>query len=186
MTAQLRLVENTGTALRAGYSPSQVPPRTYFYGNSRQFDFLSQENPDPAWKPRPGSGSQNLSSSIQLILEELGRLTDGWLGEDSIAPRQTVVRDIQMLAPILPLGARTPEVEVDPSDGEVRLAWRAANEPKSIAISLTGNGMARVIQVDLTGSVSNPIVEIELLPTRAHGTERTLQLLEHSGLFVGV
>lgn len=174
MTAQLRLVENTGTALRASPSPSQFVQRTYLYGDE-----------DSSWSAYSGMSGRAFASSMQSILEELGRLRNGWHGAGSVAPNPAVVTDIQLLAPMLPLGTRLPEVEVDASDGEVRLRWRAEHEPKSIAISLVGDGKARVIQTILTGSVQNPFIEIALSRSQPNRSGRILQQLEHSGLFVG-
>ncbi len=194
MTA-LRLVENTGTAQRASSSPSQARP-AQLYAPSREGErdrylsaaleafFVDYQSSMENWQNYRSSSDQVFAHSVQSIVEEVGRLGDGWLGPGSVAPRASVTLDVQFLAASLPLATRTPQVELDPSDGEVKLAWRSADEPRSLAISMMGDGKARIIQSNLGVSVKLPVIEIMLSASMLRDGARVLQLLEHSDLFV--
>ncbi len=79
-------------------------------------------------------------SMAQKLVRELGRLTNGWSGPDSIAPSANVLRDIQLVSSSLPSFTRTPEAEVDPDDGSVVLRWIDGDASRSFTLTFVGQG----------------------------------------------
>lgn len=164
----LKLVEETGSALGRGTnSPGTtwgVPtlPDRYFknwspVGDLTIFDFEAVPSP---WVISLGA-THTWSGSMRNAIEDLGRLQPDWAGPGSAAPIEDAIRDIQAFAPALPLGTRTPLVEIDPSDGEVKLAWRSRAEPRSVAISFSGNRKVCVVQSNLASPVDDAFVELD-------------------------
>jgi hypothetical protein len=143
---------------------------------------LLESHADGGWHHNPSS-HDTWSDDLQGILEEIGRLKPGWAGNGSVAPHPGVVKDIQTIVALLPLGTKKPSVEVDPSDGEVKLAWRSDAEPRALAITVCGDRKAKVIQSDLNRRPSVPFSEIDLASQRTPLAGRMLQLLENSDLF---
>lgn len=76
----------------------------------------------------------------QKVVRELGRLTDGWAGPDSVAPSANILRDIQLVASSLPSSTRTPDAEVDPDDGSVVLRWMQEGALRSFSLTFVGQG----------------------------------------------
>jgi hypothetical protein len=111
---------------------------------------------------QPQSSSRLWSHTIGDYVDRLGRMQDGWAGEDSKAPSPAAIRDLQALTPFFPLMTRTPEIEIEPSDGEIKLAWRASSHPRSIAVAVAGDSVVRVLQTNLDDPVSTPFLEVSL------------------------
>jgi hypothetical protein len=74
-------------------------------------------------------------STLDRILKELGRLTDGWAGPDSRAPGKQAQDNIQRVGVLFPANTLPPGLEVDPDDGEIVLTW--ANAKTRAAFSLS-------------------------------------------------
>lgn len=191
----LRAIDGGSTTQRAAgaYGAPTLPRQTSlrYYGEAREklseeiaslMAFLVESHADGGWYQShfPNDG---WADDLQSVLEEIGRLTDGWAGTNSVAPKSGVVQDIQTIVSLLPLGTKKPSIEVDPSDGEVKLAWRSDSEPRSIAIALCGDRRARIIQSDLNKRPLAPFSEIDLASQRVVLAGRMLQLLENSDLF---
>lgn len=193
--SHLRAIEGGSTTQRtvSAYGTPTVPaqPSFRYYGEAREklseevaalMAFLLETHTSSGWHQHPTT-RDGWSDELQAVLEEVGRLKDGWAGPASIAPKAGAVRDIQSVVALLPIGTKKPSVEVDPSDGEVKLAWRSSTEPRSLAISISGDRKARIIQSDLNKRPISPFCEIDLASERVSLAGRMLQLLENSDLF---
>jgi hypothetical protein len=123
------------------------------------------------------------SHTMAGCVDRLGRMADGWAGTDSKAPSSVAIRELQGLAPFLPLMTRTPEIEVEPSDGEIKLAWRATLVPRSIAIAFSGDSIARVLQANIEEPVDEPYLEIRLDASSMVDFAIGLSGLQNSDLF---
>lgn len=138
---------------------------------------------DPYFAGALGNTRESLTRDEHWVEEgvrEIGRLKDGWAGAETIAPSPKALVDMQVLASTLPLGTRAPEIEIDPSDGEIKLAWRSSKEPRSIALTLMGDQTVHIIQSNLVTAPRDQYRKLELDRTAA----RTFHLLAHSDLFV--
>lgn len=80
------------------------------------------------------------NSPLSRIIREVGRLADGWAGENSRAPTDEIVRAMQTLAGLLPAGATEPSAEIDPDDGTVALTWTSANKDESFTTTIFNSG----------------------------------------------
>ena len=77
--------------------------------------------------------------AVDKIIIFLERLVDGWAGEESVAPKESAIRDLLAISYFLPPSSRMPEIEVDPDDGGVSLIWTAINKRRSFALIFNGN-----------------------------------------------
>jgi hypothetical protein len=74
---------------------------------------------------------------LKQAIDELGRLIDGWAGEDSVAPSKQAIEDAQRFASLLP--DRVPEPTVCAADdGEILIDWTLAG--KKAVVGLEGDG----------------------------------------------
>lgn len=195
MSALLKDIESGGTAQRPtrrmlGGSTSTEARRSYerdlffdswgeaLLGNAllpatpgiRQVSLFSK-TPSRLW-------SQTMAASV----DRLGRMKDGWADADSKAPSHAALRELQELAPFLPLMTRTPDIEIDPGDGEIKLAWRSTLTPRSIAIAFCGDGVARVMQSNLEKEAQVPFFEVPLDASAKVNFATTLSEFENSDL----
>lgn len=187
---QLRLIQG-GTAQRTKLpSPTANTERATYGGPGLDEQTLhallkeASRDFEISIRPTRRENSATWTDHLDAILEELGRLSNDWAGAGTIAPEQTVLEDIQTLVAILPLGTRKPDIEVDPSDGEVKMAWRSETQPKSIAIALRGDKRAVVLQSNLNAKLTSAHAEIGLAQTELRASGRTLQMLEQNDLFL--
>ena len=74
------------------------------------------------------------------IIRELGRLTPGWAGENSVPPPDSVLRDVLTVTTLLPAEVIEPETEVDPDDGSVILRWMNEDSTSSFSLTFLGRG----------------------------------------------
>ena len=72
------------------------------------------------------------------IVMSLRRLKQGWAGEGSVAPSDTVCRDIETVSGYLPSGTKQPEVEVDETTGTVTLVWPRSDYSSTFSLVFTG------------------------------------------------
>lgn len=90
-----------------------------------------------------GSAARAISTgwvaTLDSIIVELGRLTPGWDGDDSILPSQSLLRDIETALRVLPSKTAEPNIDVDSSDGSVGLTWDM-DDGRHVAASFSGNG----------------------------------------------
>jgi len=79
-------------------------------------------------------------ATASQILRNLGRLTDGWAGDDTVAPSHGVIKDFQAASIAFPPLVSLPEIEVDPDDGSVVLRWITAEGKETFSLTFVGNG----------------------------------------------
>jgi len=76
--------------------------------------------------------------AVDLRLERLKKLNDGWLDEDSVAPTSTTLADAQKLLTILRAeGAPRPIISAS-DDGVIHFDWR--NGEKKASVRIEGDG----------------------------------------------
>jgi hypothetical protein len=131
---------------------------------------------------RPKVESRLWSNAMADCVDRLGRMVDGWAGPGSVAPTTEILEEVQEFTPILPLRTRIPEIEVEPGDGEVKLAWRASSQPRSLAVAFSGDGVARVLQANLDEPVEHSLVEIQIYKAEASDIALVLSALENCDL----
>ena len=83
--------------------------------------------------------SNALPGAFSGILADLETLSDGWNGDESVAPSSYVKSDVHKLAKFSASSWQQPEVEVD-NDGSVALRWEG--DDRIIALTFNGNGRA--------------------------------------------
>ena len=69
-------------------------------------------------------------------IEHLGKLADGWAGEDSVAPSDQAIKDARLLVSLLPEGIPEPTV-CAADDGEILIDW-VVDDKKAI-VGLEGD-----------------------------------------------
>lgn len=82
----------------------------------------------------------------ERVVRELGRIKDGWAGENSKAPAQQILDDIELALNRLPPDASSPLIEIDEEDGVVALRWIAEDRLRSFSLVFTGNERVVCIQ----------------------------------------
>lgn len=93
------------------------------------------------------------------IRRVLGRLSDGWFGEGSVAPRERALEDLDVFASNLDPSTHLPEVEAQEDTGIITLRWLSENGGIQVSTVFTGDGLARVFVVDVKkGETDSPIV----------------------------
>jgi hypothetical protein len=179
----LRVVEGgLGTAQRTRTTHPSSTASRLAWSLPDNYDFY-QVNPLLGTFEDPSKDSWRHTHAVSWSEEatrELGRLKDGWAGSGTLAPAAAALIDMQVLASTLPLGTRAPDVEIDPSDGEIKLAWRSQAEPRSLALTLTGDQTIHIVQSDLRGAPAERYQRIKLSST----TARKFHMLSHSDLFL--
>jgi hypothetical protein len=70
-------------------------------------------------------------------IETLGKLTEGWSGEDSVAPSEQAIKDARLFASLLPDEIPEPTV-CAADDGEILIDWVIADE--KAVVGLEGDG----------------------------------------------
>lgn len=89
--------------------------------------------------PAPRPALSGWVAILDNIIVELGRLTPGWDGEDSVLPSPRLLRDIETALRVLSAKTSEPNIDVDSSDGSVGLTWDT-EDGRHIAASFSGNG----------------------------------------------
>jgi hypothetical protein len=79
-------------------------------------------------------------STIDYLVLRLERLSSGWAGTGSRAPRDSAIDDAVELAYCLPVNATLPEIEVDPDTGTITLFWSNSESRSTFALSFDGSG----------------------------------------------
>lgn len=93
-------------------------------------------------EPDQGAGILDAwQSDIERLVDQLGRLNDGWAGKGSVAPTAAVLSDIDAASVVLSDLEIAPIAEVDEGDGSVKLVW----EKDERRFCLVFNGNNKVI-----------------------------------------
>lgn len=111
---------------------------------------------------------RNANGGLSLLVRDLGRLSNGWCGEDSVAPTERVLLDIQQVLSLVAGEIKVPETEVDPDDGMVVLRW--SGEGYTATFSLTFPG---------TGYVTGYLSKAEKVPAWRYRTDDVLAIARH-------
>lgn len=122
---------------------------------------------------------------LAQLAEEIGTLAVGWAGEDSVAPGEAAIRQLRDVS--TPLSETLePQIEIDPSDGDISLIWSAQNV--SVALVLAGRREVAFVRTRLDDPVASPVTRITFDATRPALFERQVRDLVkdeafHTALF---
>lgn len=106
-----------------------------------------------AWR-RVGSAT---SSVGDRIVNELGRIKDGWAGAGSIAPTTQAVNDVESVMGRLPIASKMPAIEIDEEDGMISLRWLANDRNSSFSLVFRGNGRVTTVIATIDPPRSAPL-----------------------------
>jgi hypothetical protein len=102
---------------------------------------------------------------LSHIIQEVGRVPDGWAGENTKGPSSSILRDFVSLEASLPAKVSPPQVEIDPDEGYVSLRWFDASHKNSITVTFFGNFKLIVTFSSLEGR-DKPARELNIGITR--------------------
>lgn len=74
--------------------------------------------------------------NVDSIILRLGKLTDGWAGEDTRAPTSKIIDIAQNLLNLLPATTQLPEVEVDEEFGSINFSWSNSEYSQTFSLSI--------------------------------------------------
>lgn len=83
---------------------------------------------------------------MDRIIQSLGRLQDGWNGDESRAPNEATVSQVQALLGVIPPKASLPDVEVEEDTGSVTLRWANPTSETVFSFVIAPDGSALAVK----------------------------------------
>jgi hypothetical protein len=100
---------------------------------------------------RPRRSAPAFRDKMERTRRDLERLADGWCGEGSAAPSESVFSDLDRLLEALPENTTVPQVEVDQDTGAVTLRWQRDGLDRALSFIVKGTGQIIAADISLSG-----------------------------------
>lgn len=103
---------------------------------------------------RHHAAAEDFHGKFEKTRRTLGRLVDGWAGEESVAPRESALSDLDLFLAALDPDTRLPDVEADEDTGIITLRWLSRDGGTQVSAVFSGDGDARLFVVDVAAGRS--------------------------------